>query len=286
MEEKKRCCLQFFAEDGQEKKKGVKAADAGQGERQKGENRKGESLKVENLKEETRKGENRKGENRKEETRKGEKPSWEELLEDPEYRRAYDRQVQDIIKKRLRERNGSEERLREMEAALAEIGRSLGMEEQAGALPDAAELIERLRRERDRGRDEALARAERGKVQLDSLHSQGEALRRKLPDFQLERELENPDFLRLTAPHTGLSLEDAYYALHHRELMERISRESRLKAAMAVSSGMARPRELPGGQGASLSGSDPGKMTRQEREELKKRIYEARAQGRKLPYGS
>lgn len=271
MEEKKRFCLQFFAEDGQEKKKGVKAADAGQGEGQKGENQKGESLKVENL---------------KEETRKGEKPSWEELLEDPEYRRAYDRQVQDIIKKRLRERNGSEERLREMEAALAEIGRSLGMEEQAGALPDAAELIERLRRERDRGRDEALARAERAKAQLDSLHSQGEALRRKLPDFQLERELENPDFLRLTAPHTGLSLEDAYYALHHRELMERISRESRLKAAMAVSSGMARPRELPGGQGASLSGSDPGKMTRQEREELKKRIYEARAQGRKLPYGS
>ena len=75
MEEKKRFCLQFFAEDGQEKKKGVKAADAGQGERQKGENQKGETRMEEN-----RKGENQKGENQKGGSLREEKPSWEELL--------------------------------------------------------------------------------------------------------------------------------------------------------------------------------------------------------------
>ena len=37
---------------------------------------------------------------------------------------------------------------------------------------------------------------------------------------------------------------------------------------------------------ASIGSSDPRQMTREQREELKKRIYQAKAQGKKLPYGS
>ena len=98
--------------------------------------------------------------------------------------------------------------------------------------------------------------------------------------------MENPAFLRLTAPHTGLSLEEAYYAVHHRELGQRLARASLESAVQAVSAGRARPRELRGGQSASIGSSDPRQMTREQREELKKRIYQAKAQGKKLPYGS
>ena len=54
----------------------------------------------------------------------------------------------------------------------------------------------------------------------------------------------------------------------------------------AVSYGGARPREIAGNMAASSMTADPRSMSRDEREALKKRIYEAKAQGRKLPYGS
>lgn len=133
---------------------------------------------------------------------------------------------------------------------------------------------------------EAERRAAQAKQQLESLYRQAEMLKKTVPEFDLERELENPSFLRLTAPHTGLSLEQAYYALHHGEIERRLARESMLLAVRAVKAGSLRPSELQGGQGASTGCADPKTMSREQRQALRKRIYEASAQGKKLPYGS
>lgn len=214
------------------------------------------------------------------------KKSWEEILSDPEYRSEYDRQVQSIVKKRLRDRQGNEEKLKKLTEAMEAIGRSLGVEKQPDGELDAAQLAERVRRaSRDKLKGE-YGRAARAKAQLDSLKQQAETMKQNFPDFDLARELENREFLKLTAPHTGLSLEEAYYALHYRELAESLTKAASLSAARSVGSGAARPRELKGGQAALSSSGDPRQMSRQEREELKKRIYQASALGKKLPYGS
>lgn len=255
MEREKAFALQFFAEEGQGETTGDNAAAAGQ-------------------QEEPREGQNSR------------RMRWEEILADPEYRSEYDRQVQSIVKKRLRDRQGNEERLQRLDAAMDEICRSFGMERAQGQETDPAALAEAIRRERAERGSEAERRAAQAREQLARLHRQEEALRRSVPDFDLARELKDPAFLRLTAPHTGLSLEEAYYAAHHRELGERLARASLMTAAQAVRAGRARPRELRGGQGASAESSDPRQMTREQREELKRRIYQAKAQGRKLPYGS
>ena len=244
--------LQFFAEEEQGETAGGMAADAGQQE----ENREGRS---------------------------GQRMSWEEIMADPEYRSEYDRQVQSIVKKRLRDRQGNEERLKRLDAAMEELRESFGMERAQGQETDPTALVEKIRRERS---GEALRKAAQAREQLERLHQQEAALRQSVPDFDLRRELENPEFLRLTAPHTGLSLEEAYYAAHHRELGQRLAQASLVSAVQAVSAGRARPRELRGGQSASAASSDPRQMTREQREELKKRIYQAKAQGKKLPYGS
>ena len=160
------------------------------------------------------------------------------------------------------------------------------MERSQGQEADPTALVETIRRERALRSGEAERRAAQARQQLERLHQQEEALRQRVPDFDLTRELKNPSFLRLTAPHTGLSLEEAYYAAHHRELGERLAQASLVSAVQAVSAGRARPRELRGGQSASAGSSDPRQMTREQREELKKRIYQAKAQGKKLPYGS
>lgn len=225
-------------------------------------------------------------ETEKPESSKPGKKSWEEILSDPEYRSEFDRQVQSIVKKRLRDRQGNEERLKRLDAAMAEISRCLGVDREPGQEAEPEALAEKVNRAvQDKLKGE-YGRAARAKAQLDSLKRQAEEMKKNFPDFDLARELENREFLKLTAPHTGLSLEEAYYAAHYRELAQDLSRAASLSAARAVSSGAARPRELKGGQAALNSSGDPRQMSRQEREELKKRIYQASAQGKKLPYGS
>lgn len=254
MERKMHFPLQFFAEEGQGETTGGNAADAGQQE----------------------------GIPKEQSERR---MSWDEIMADPEYRSEYDRQVQNIVKKRLRDRQGNEERLRRLDTAMEEIGKSFGLESTQGRETDLQPLVEAIRREREKHSGEAERRATQARAQLERLRQQEEELRKRVPDFTLTRELENPTFLRLTAPHTGLRLEEAYYATHHREMEERIARASLESAAQAVRAGRARPRELRGGQSASTGSGDPRQMTREQREELKKRIYQARAQGKKLPYG-
>ena len=46
------------------------------------------------------------------------KPSWEEILEDPEYRSSFDAAVQRIVKGRLRDRRQAEERLESLAPVL------------------------------------------------------------------------------------------------------------------------------------------------------------------------
>ena len=190
------------------------------------------------------------------------------------------------MKKRLRDRQGNEEKLKKLTEAMEAIGRSLGVEKQPDGELDAAQLAERVRRASQDKLKGEYGRAARAKAQLDSLKQQAETMKQNFPDFDLARELENREFLKLTAPHTGLSLEEAYYALHYRELAESLTKAASLSAARSVGSGAARPRELKGGQAALSSSGDPRQMSRQEREELKKRIYQASALGKKLPYGS
>jgi hypothetical protein len=166
------------------------------------------------------------------------KPSWEEILADPEYRQAYDKNLHSMAESRRQ----------------AESRQSMG-------------------------------RAVAAREHLDSLRAQAAELSKTVPGFDLKREMENPGFVRLTAPHTGLSVEQAYYAVHHRELTENMRQESMRWAVKSLRSGAARPEELKGGQSASTAASDPRQMSREQRAALKKRIYEASAQGKKLPYG-
>ena len=120
---------------------------------------------------------------------------------------------------------------------------------------------------------------------LQAMYAEAEALRRSVPDFDLQREMEDPEFVRMTAPHSGVSLADAYFARHRAELQRDTARRSLEAVTRSLQSAGARPRELrETGQGGRFT-LDPRSMSREEREALKKRILEAKAQGRKLGVG-
>ena len=120
-----------------------------------------------------------------------------------------------------------------------------------------------------------------------SLEQQGEAMKATFPGFDLRRELRNPAFARMTAPDVGLSVEDAYYALHRGEIQSAAMQVTAQKTAQMISdsirSGQLRPVENgAASQGTTLSTFDYRSASREQREALKRRIREAGARGEKL----
>ena len=205
------------------------------------------------------------------------KPSWEEILDDPDYRRSYDEAVQGIVKARLRGRAMAEERLARLEPVLRALEESYGLSEES----DLTALSSLLRESAGLRRPSA-ADVE---AHLMALEAEADVLRESVPDFDLLRELEDPGFLRLTAPHSGVSLADAYYARHRAERERETARRSLEAVSRSVRSLGARPRELrETGAGARFTG-DPRQMSKAEREALKKRILEAKAQGKRIEVG-
>jgi len=205
------------------------------------------------------------------------RPSWEEILADPEYRKSYDAAVQSIVKNRLRGRTQAEEKLAKLEPVLRTLEECYGLDGDF----DAGRIAQALRESAGLKRPGEREIAEH----LEALLREAEALREQVPGFDLLRELEDPDFLRMTAPHSGVRLQDAYYARHRAELQREAARKSLEAVSRSVRSLGARPRELRDQEGGAALAADPRQMSRAEREALKRRIREASAQGRKLEVG-
>ena len=205
------------------------------------------------------------------------KPSWEEILRDPDYRSSYDQAVQSIVKARLRGRALAEEKLEKLSPVLRVLEERYGLTEGS----DAESLAQNLRERAEAYRPESAGIA----AHLQAMYAEAEALRRSVPDFDLRREMEDADFVRMTAPHSGISLADAYFARHRAELQRDTARKSLEAVSRSLQSAGTRPRELrENGQGGRFT-LDPRYMSREEREALKKRILEAKAQGRKIGPG-
>lgn len=82
---------------------------------------------------------------------------------------------------------------------------------------------------------------------LAGLREQAEALKQTYPSFDLDKELQNEQFARMTSPSGGMSLETAFHALHWRELqpqmMQAAVQVTQQKAANAIAAGSKRPVE-------------------------------------------
>ena len=103
----------------------------------------------------------------------------------------------------------------------------------------------------------------------------------QIPGFDLKEALRDPAFVRLTAPGVGVSVTDAWYALHRTELESRRAEEGRNLLARAAAASANRPRE-GGGTGAALIAADYRKLPRDAQLHIKQRILEASAKGEKL----
>lgn len=122
---------------------------------------------------------------------------------------------------------------------------------------------------------------------MQKLEQQTSALREVFPDFDLETEMQNPVFARLTNPNIGMSVEDAFYAVHRKEIEAQTSRvvaqQTAQQISRAIQSGSRRPEEAgSSSQAPSVTTFDYRKMSRDDRKALKDEIRRAAAEGRKV----
>ena len=120
----------------------------------------------------------------------------------------------------------------------------------------------------------------RFEAHIRGLEEQAEALKTQFPEFNLADALGDPVFLQLTAPGTGISVEDAYYALHRKEIQESARKQAREQVVSAISSGARRPLEAgTSAQGPSLTTFRYGDASREQREAFKKELRRAWGRG-------
>lgn len=111
----------------------------------------------------------------------------------------------------------------------------------------------------------------------ETLVRQSEELKKVIPGFDLQRELQNERFARMTSPGVGISVRDAYNAIHFDEIqragMQYAAQQAGQRIAASVRSGASRPMEngLQSQQPVNMA-IDIKHMDKKTREEYARRI--------------
>lgn len=232
--------------------------------------------------------------------------SWDEIMADPEY----NKQMQAVVQSRLKSAKGAEEAMAALTPALELLARQykidptkMDYQALAAAISDDNSLYEDKalemgvpveeakkidQKEQQEAREARTLEQQAIQQHIARLEQQGEELKKVFPNFDLRTELQNPAFARMTAPGKGImSVEDAYRAVHRKEIeaasMQVIAQKTAEKVSNAIQAGGRRPDEAgTSGQAPSVTTFDYRAASREQREALKQRIRDAAARGQKL----
>lgn len=219
------------------------------------------------------------------------------------YKADFDKQVQDIVQKRLK---GSKEmetalngKISQMQTVLDELAQKYGVdgtnlealtnamhaddkfyEQEAndrGMSVQQLRQIKNMERENESLRRQMRERADRD--QAEAIYSKwmqdAESVKQQFPDFDLQKELENPQFASLLRANVDVAT--AFQVIHKDELipaaMQYTAREVQNKMASSVAANNARPKENGIGNGASaIVKTDVSKLTKADRAEIARRV--------------
>lgn len=239
--------------------------------------------------------------------------SWDEIMADPEY----NKQMQATVQSRLRSAKGAEDALGKLTPALELLARKHGLDPakmdydalakaisddesyyedkalEMGVSVETAMQIDKQERDTARQQRQEAQNLEQQKIQqhFQKLEQQGEEMKKIFPNFDLRQELQNPAFVRMTSPNVGISVEDAYYAVHRKELqtaaMQVTAQKTAQQISNAIQAGTRRPAENGiNGQAPSVTNFNYRAATKEQRQALKDHIRSEAAQGRKVYPGS
>ena len=225
---------------------------------------------------------------------------WEQLRKG-EFRDQYARDVQNAIRERFKNQEDLQGKLNAMQPMLDALMKKTGAEnvdelqqmildddslyedeaEQMGMPVEAYKNFKKLQEEHDA----AIAREQQNQQQMffrqhiANLAQQGEELKKTFPNFDFQAEMQNDTFRRLTSPEVGISVADAYFAIHRNELTPQLlgygMQRAQQQMGQTLQAQAARPAEgamRNQGQAAADVRLNPATMTRKERNEIKRRV--------------
>ena len=235
--------------------------------------------------------------------------SWEEIMKDPEY----NKQMQAVVRSRLKSEKSAEEALGKMTPAMEVLARKYGLDAsnmdydalakaindddsyyedkalEMGVSVETAKKMDQMERdtERQKAQEQRTLQEQKIRQHLASLERQGEAMKKVFPNFDLRTELQNPAFARMTSPNVGISVEDAYYAIHRNEIqmasMQITAQKTAEKISNAIQSGSRRPDESGvSSQAPSVSTFDYRKASPEQRAAFKAGLRKKWANGEKV----
>ena len=190
------------------------------------------------------------------------------LIQGP-YKKEYDRQVQTIVRERLKTCARSEQLL---QALAPTLERDYGVDTASLSVEQAERLAQvspdgKLPQTQEQ-REQAM------RAGYERLRGQFEQVREAYPQAELAQELDDPAFMRLVV--RGVDAKSAYELTHLQELRKSAvaygARRAREELTAAMQAGYLRPRE--GGMAQSGCGAfaeSPEQWSRKTREELKTR---------------
>lgn len=231
--------------------------------------------------------------------------SWESMIKG-KYKDDYDKAIKKAINKRFKNDRELQSRIDSIDPIVRMIADRYGVaanpdgsipiQQLQAALDNDNSMYEKEAFERGMSIDELkrVKQIERENMQLKNMQaqtekdrqwneviSQAEAAKQMYPEFDLDTEMENPQFGRLlaTMQRSGFpnAVQTAYEAVHRDEIlggaMRHAVQKTQEKISNAIQSGMNRPTENGVGQkaAASVGNIDPSKLTRAQIEDLKNR---------------
>ena len=221
--------------------------------------------------------------------------TWQEIMDDPEYNRA----MQETMQKRLKSAKAAEESLNALMPAIRKLAQDKGLdpenvdyvslgkmltgeyESKAMELGVPVETVMQLEQQQRTIEQQKMA------SHFERLEREAEDLRKVFPNFSLQAEMANPAFAKLTHPNIGMSVEDAYYAVHRKELqvasMQVAAQKTAQQISNAIQSGTRRPVESgQSTQAPSVTTFDYSRATKAQRDEFKAKLRASWARGEKV----
>lgn len=236
--------------------------------------------------------------------------TWDEIMKDPEY----NEQMQATMRARLKREKSAEEALGKITPAIELLARKYKLDPknmdyealaqkindddayyedkalEMGVSVETAKKVDQMERDNERQKDmeQRTLQDQALSQHFARLEQQGEELKKIFPGFDLRKELQNPVFVRMTAPGKGImSVEDAYRAVHRKEIeaasSQFVAQKTAENLSNAIQSGSRRPNESgASSQAPSVSTFDYSKASKQQREAFKADLRARMARGEKV----
>ncbi len=226
------------------------------------------------------------------------KYDWDEVMKDPEM----NRRMQETVKASKRKSQKAESAMEALGPALKAIAQEHGMDPEN---IDYVTLAKHMSGEYDEkalemglpretvvkmDQQQRINEEQLNRQHIEGLIQQGERMKAIFPGFDLWKEMENPQFRRLTARGVNVSVEDAYYLIHRKELelaqAQIVDKKATERVQNTIRAGAARPTESgASSQAPSVTSVDWKHATPEQLQAQAKAIRLAAAQGRKLRPG-